>query len=67
MLVKDAAKSRSPVRDSSTHFPVFPEFQDASYFKRFDVLCQKLVREQLYTNASILASPTSSTSKRLAD
>lgn len=59
MLVEDAPSSRSPVRDRSPHYPVFPEFQGASYLKRYDVLCQRLVQEQLYTTASILASPRS--------
>lgn len=57
MLVEDAPSSRSPVRDRSPHYPVFPEFQGASYLNRYDVLCQRLVQEQLYTTASILASP----------
>lgn len=57
MLVEDAPGSRSPVRDRSPHFPVFTEFQGASYLKRYDVLCQRLVQEQLYTTASLLASP----------
>ena len=57
MLVEDATGSRSPVRDSSPNFPVFAEFQGASYLKRYDVLCQRLVQEQLYTTASLMASP----------
>ena len=40
MLVEEADASRAPVRDSSPHFPVFREFQDASYLKRYDVLCR---------------------------
>lgn len=56
MLVEDAPKSRAPVRDASPHFPVFPEFQGASYLKRYDLLCQRLVQEQLYTTAAIMAS-----------
>jgi len=59
MMVEDEAASRSPVRDKSPHFPVFPEFQGASYLKRYDVLCQRLVQEQLYTTAALLASPKS--------
>ena len=59
MLVEDEKASRSPVRDSSPHFPVFKEFQGASYLKRYDLLCQRLVQEQLYTTASVLASPRS--------
>lgn len=57
MLVEDASGSRSPIRDRSPHFPVFPEFQGASYLKRYDVLCQRLVQEQLYSTASVIASP----------
>lgn len=68
MLVEDAPESRSPVRDSSPNFPVFPEFQGASYLKRYDVLCQRLVQEQLYTTAAIMASPrTAATTGDYAD
>lgn len=59
MVVEDALRSRSPVGDKSTHFPVFPEFQGASYLQRYDILCQRLVLEQLYTSASVIASPRS--------
>lgn len=59
MLVEDAPESRSIVRDKSPHFPVFKEFKDASYLKRYDVLCQRLVQERLYTTASVIASPRS--------
>ncbi len=59
MLVEDAAGSRSPVRDASPHFPVFPEFRGASYLQRYDVLCHRLMKEQLYTCATLLASPRS--------
>jgi len=57
MLVEDASESRSPVRDNSPHFPVFEEFKGASYLQRYDLLCQKLTQEQLYTTASVIASP----------
>ncbi|MEZ5938372.1 MAG: PaeR7I family type II restriction endonuclease [Hyphomonadaceae bacterium] len=57
MMVEDAPASNSPVRESSPHFAVFPEFQGASYLQRYDILCQKLVQEQLYTTACLLASP----------
>jgi hypothetical protein len=59
MLVEDAPESRAPVKDNSPHFPVFDVFKGASYLKRYDVLCQKLVQEQLYTTASVIASPRS--------
>ena len=58
MLVEDAPQSRSPLRDASPHFPVFPEFQNASYLERYNILCQKLTQGQLYTAASIITSPS---------
>lgn len=57
MLVEDAPQSRARVRDSSPHFPIFPEFKDASYIQRYNLLCQRLVQEQLYTTASVITSP----------
>ena len=59
MLIEDHEKSRNPVKDTSPHYPIFIDFQDASYQKRYDLLCKKLVQEQLYTTASIIASPKS--------
>lgn len=59
MLLEDAPKSRAPVRDVSPHFPVFPEFDGASYADRYNLLCRKLVQEQLYTAASVILSPRS--------
>lgn len=60
ILVEDAPKSRAPVQAESPHFEVFQEFQDASYLERYNLLCQKLMKEQLYTNASLMASPQNS-------
>ena len=57
MLVEDTPKSRSPINDNSPHYPVFEEFKGASYLQRYDLLCQKLIQEQLYTTASVIASP----------
>ena len=59
MMVEDAPRSRSPVKDTSPHFPVFAEFKNASYLERYDLLCQKLVKEQLYTTAGLITSKRS--------
>lgn len=59
MLVEDAPESRRPVRDAAPHFPVFPEFQGASYMDRYGILCRRLVRERLYSAACVIASPRS--------
>lgn len=56
MHVEDAPQSRRPVMDRSPHFQVRDEFNGASYLKRYDLLCQKLVQEQLYTTASVITS-----------
>lgn len=57
MLVEDAPGSQSAVKECSPHFPIFDEFKNASYIKRYDILCQKLVQEQLFTTASVMTSP----------
>ena len=59
MVVEDAPKSRSAVKETSPHFDVFPEFVGASYQKRYDLLCQKLIEEQLYTSATVITTPRS--------
>ncbi len=59
VLVEDAPESRSGVRDASPHFELFPEFRQASYLDRYNILCRKLTQERLYTAASVLASPRS--------
>lgn len=59
MLVENAPESQAPVKDKSPHFPIFEDFKGASYLKRYDLLCQKLVQEQLYTTAIVIASPRS--------
>lgn len=59
ILLEDSEKSRKPVAGVSPHFPVLPEFENTSYAKRYDILCRKLVQEQLYTAASVVLSPRS--------
>ncbi len=61
MLVEDSPGSRRPIRDRSQHFPVRAEFQGASYIERYNLLCKKLVQEQLYTTAAVLATPPTAT------
>ena len=56
MLLEDAPASRSPVKVREPHFKVFPEFQNASYAIRYQLLMQRLVRERLYDGAGFLMS-----------
>ena len=57
ILLEDAPKSRTPVKDVSPNFPIFPEFKDASYADRYQILCEKLMSEELYSTAAVILSP----------
>ena len=56
MLLEDAPGSVTPVRARESHFKVFPEFREASYAKRYEILLTKLIRERLYDAACFLMS-----------
>ncbi|MFO0791924.1 MAG: PaeR7I family type II restriction endonuclease [Pirellulales bacterium] len=53
-ILEDCTGSRAPVKVTQSHFAVFPEFQHASYAKRYEVLLTKLLRERLYDGACLL-------------
>jgi len=53
-VLEDCPASTRPVRVSEPHFNVFPEFNGASYEKRYCLLCTRLVRERLYDAACLL-------------
>lgn len=55
-LLEDCPQSRAPVKVQEPHFPVFPEFKDASYATRYELFCRKLVRERQYNAACFLMS-----------
>ena len=55
-MLEDCEGSRKPVNVREPHFKVFPEFRGASYMKRYEVLCRKLVRERHYEAAVLLTS-----------
>jgi len=57
MLLEDAPGSNAPVRFKQPHFPVFPEFQSASYARRYELLLTKLIRSRLYDAACFVMSP----------
>ena len=56
MMLEDAVTSTRPVRSWEPYFKVFPEFKNASYLKRYDLLLTKLVRERLYDATCFLLS-----------
>ena len=59
ILLEDAPESRAPVADATPHYSVLKEFENASYADRYNILCRKLMQEQLYTAASIIVLPRS--------
>lgn len=55
-LLEDCDGSRRPVKVKEPHFNVFPEFVSASYARRYELFCRKLVRERHYSAAAFLTS-----------
>lgn len=55
-LLEDCLKSQTPVKMKMPHFPVFPEFREASYVQRYQILLTKLLRERLYDGTSLILS-----------
>lgn len=54
MLIGRDRQSLKPVHNYSTHYPVLPEFESASYMDRYRILCAKLMTERLYTQTCLL-------------
>jgi hypothetical protein len=55
-MLEDCAASQRPVRVKEPHFPVLPEFVEASYAKRYELFCRKLVLERHYSSTAFLMS-----------
>jgi hypothetical protein len=56
MLLEDCSDSTSSVRTEEEHFKVFPEFRNTSYSQRYQLLCEKLIFEGLYSSTSLILS-----------
>ena len=55
-MLEDCDASIRPVKVKEPHFKVFSEFVGASYMKRYEIFCRKLVLERYYTSASFITS-----------
>ena len=55
-LLEDCPKSVAPVSTREPHFEVFREFRNASYARRYELFCRKLVLERKYNAACFLMS-----------
>ena len=55
-MLEDCDASNRPVKVQEPHFKVFPEFVGASYMRRYEIFCRKLVLERHYTAAAVVSS-----------
>lgn len=55
-MLEDCEASNRPVKVQEPHFKVFPEFVGASYMRRYEIFCRKLVLERHYTAAAFFSS-----------
>ena len=55
-LLEDCPASQRPVSVREPHFEVFSEFRGASYAKRYEIFCRKLVLERHYDATAFLTS-----------
>jgi hypothetical protein len=55
-MLEDCDASNRPVRVQEPHFAVLPEFVGASYMRRYEIFCRKLVLERHYTSAAFVSS-----------
>lgn len=53
-ILEDCPGSTTPVKVKEPHYPVFTEFEGASYAQRYEILLTKLLRERLYDGASLI-------------
>ncbi len=50
-LLEDCEKVKLPVRNKEPYFRVDPVFNKASYSKRYELLCRRLILERVYSSA----------------
>lgn len=55
-MLEDCKASTHPVSAKEPHFKVFPEFNGASYMRRYELFCRKLVLERHYTSSAFITS-----------
>lgn len=55
-MLEDCEASNRPIAVKEPHFKVFPEFNGASYTRRYELFCRKLVLERHYTASAFVTS-----------
>lgn len=56
LMLEDCETSNQPVGIQEPHFKVLPEYVGASYMKRYEMFCRKLVLERHYSAAAFIKS-----------
>lgn len=56
ILLEQATGSTTPVKVREPHFPVDEQFHGASYQRRYEILCRRLVLERLYDATCLVTS-----------
>ncbi len=56
MLLEETSESTSPVKVDEPYFEVFPQFKTTSYAKRYELFCERLMRERLYDGTCLILS-----------
>lgn len=58
-LLEDCDRVKTPVRNREPYFKVDPVFDKASYSKRYEVLCRRLILERVYSAACFVMATNS--------
>jgi hypothetical protein len=64
-MLEDCDASNNPVKVREPHFKVFFEFVGASYCRRYELFCRKLVLERHYTASAFITSTAGDGSRGL--
>ncbi len=58
-LLEDCTRVKTPVRNKEPYFAVDPVFDKASYSRRYEVMCRRLVLEPVYSSACLVMATNS--------
>jgi hypothetical protein len=61
-LLEDCDRVHQPVKNSEPYFKVDPEFNHATYAKRYELFIRRMVRERLYDAACLILSSNADSS-----
>jgi hypothetical protein len=62
-LLQDCDRVKTPVRNKEPYFNVDPVFDGASYSKRYELLCRRLVLERVYSAACLVMATNAKKTK----